>query len=238
MEEQLQIDPNKKNGGSRRGAGAKKGSGGARKGAGRKKGSKNIKTIFKEEAAMEIAQKNITKKMILDSLPANLQRSDKALKAALKEINEEEIEEVFKKRIALHSNKLLTSLLTSALGEQYLYKVQHAVDSKGKVIKTHVKVEDPEEIQEYLDNPLAVEGSDYMYITTKTPDTAAINSLLDRMMGRPTTKVVGPKNADGSEGPIKLISLNYSLPEQKQPPAPVAVVQEVVQDVITEAIEE
>lgn len=227
------VNPNTVNGGKRAGSGAKKGSGGYRPGSGRKKGIKNVKTILKEEAAKELAEKALLKQEILASLPPNLQRSERALQQAIKEINTEEIEETFKKRVALHSNKLLTAMLTSALGEQFLYKVVYAVDEvDGKVKRRHVRVTDPEEIQEYLDDPLKVEGSDYYYIATKSPDITAINSLLDRMMGRPTTKVVGPTNPDGSEGPIKIISVNYSPTPQVE--APARVVAEVVKDIIEE----
>jgi hypothetical protein len=228
-------DANTVTGGRRKGAGAPKGSGGYRPGAGRKKGSKNIKTIMKEEAKMELAHKALLKKDIIQALPPNLRRSERALEQAIKEINEEEIESTFKKRIHLHSNKLLTAMLTSALGEQFLYKVVVAVDDDGKMRRRHVRVTDPDEIQAYLDNPLEVEGSDYFYISTKSPDITAINSLFDRMMGRPTTKVVGPNNADGSEGPIKIISVNFSsTPQAQQISAPEKVIGEVIKDVIAE----
>jgi len=223
------VDPTKTHGGKREGSGG--GSGGPRPGSGRPKGRKNVKTILKEEAKKEVAQKNALKKELYDMLPDALKRSDRALKQALAEINAEEVEETFKKRIAIHSNQLLTAMLTAALGQQFLYKITTAIDSKGKVTKKHIQVKDPEEIRLYLDDPLQIEGDDYFYISETQPDITAINSLLDRMMGRATTKVVGPKNPDGSEGPIKVVSMNYSLPA----PEPA---QAVVEEIIHEAIEE
>ena len=212
-----------------------KSAGGYRPGAGRKKGSKNTQTILKEEAIREMTEKAAIKAEILTMLPANLRRSEKALQAAIKDINTEEVENMFKQRVALHSSKLLTAMLSSALGEQYLYKVINFLGDNGRVMKRHVRVTDPEEIQSYLDNPLEVEGSDYFYIATKAPDIMAINSLLDRFMGRPTTKVVGPTNPDGSDGPIKIISVNYSPGgSQVQIPAPEVHVLDVVKDVIAE----
>jgi len=211
------------------------GSGGYRPGAGRKKGSRNIKTMLKEEAMQEMKAKMRLKEQIMSVLPSKLQRNQAALKDAITEINQEEVEETFKKRIHLHSNKLLTALLTSALGEQFLYKVVIAPNSQGKYTKRHVQVTDPEEIQAYLDNPLEVEGSDYFYISKKSPDITAINSLLDRMLGRPTTKVVGPNNADGSEGPIKIISVNYSpITKVQGAEQPIKIASEVIRDVIEE----
>lgn len=233
---------------SRKKSNFKPGRGGKRRGAGRKKGTKNVKTLLKEEAAEHLAKKAHLKQEILNALPHRLQMSDKALKEAIKEINEEEIEELFKKRVALHSNSLLTAMLSVAQGEQYLYKVVEAVDTTGKVKRKHVMVTDPQEIANYLDNPLEAEGSDYFYIATKSPDVTAINSLFDRFMGRVATKVVGPDNPDGSEGAIKVISVNYAQPAQAQAPVvteklPVAdspalpaetVVEEVIKDVIEE----
>ena len=159
-------DANTVNGGKRKGAGAPKGSGGYRPGAGRKKGTKNIKTIMKEEAKLELAHKALLKQDLIKALPPNLQRTERAIEKAIEEINEEEIESTFKKRVHLHSNKLLTAMLSAALGEQFLYKVVVAVDDDGKTRKRHVRVTDPEEIQAYLDNPLEIEGSDYFYTST------------------------------------------------------------------------
>ncbi len=215
-----------------RGSGPKKGSGGKRTGAGRKKGSKNLKTILKEEAARELAEKNMYKAELLKMLPPNLQRSEKALTKAIKELNEEEIEETFKKRIALHSNRLLTAQLDAALGEKYVYKCLHKKDSNGRVTKKHVRVTDPDEIQHFLDNPLLTDGDDYMYITTKEANVNAIDSIMDRFLGRPTSKVVGPKNPDGSEGPIKVIVANFGAQQEEQAGNAGHIAGEIVQEVI------
>lgn len=235
MEDIEKVDPNTQCiGTDRTNAKHKPGPGGKRVGAGRKKGQKNLKTILKDEAAKEIAEKNMLKAEIIKSLPPNLQRSERALKEAIKEINEEEIAEVFKKRIALHSNSLLTAMLSAALGQQFLYKVVETIEDSGKVKQKHVQVTDPEEIQQYLDNPLEVNGRDYFYITEKQPDINAVNSLLDRFMGRPTTKVVGATNPDGSEGPIKVIVANFSAQEPRQAVNAGQIAGEIVQDVIEE----
>jgi hypothetical protein len=229
------VDPNTQCVGTdRKNAKNKPGPGGKRVGAGRKKGQKNLKTVLKEEAAKEIAEKNMLKAEIIKALPPNLQRSERALKEAIKEINEEEIEEVFKKRIALHSNQLLTAMLSAALGQQFLYKVVETIDEKGKLRQKHVQVTDPEEIQMYLDNPLEGNGRDYFYITEKQPDINAVNSLLDRFMGRPTTKVVGASNPDGSEGPIKVVVANFSAPAPQQAQNAGQIAGDIVQHVIEE----
>lgn len=194
------------------------GVGGWRAGAGKKKGSKNLKTLLREEAVRELTEKAAIKAEILSILPPSLRRSEKALQQAIKEIQNEDVEKLFKQRVAMHSSRLATALLTAAMGEQFLYKVIHFFDDRGKSMKRHVKVTDPEEISAYLDNPLEVEGSDYFYISTKSPDINAINSLLDRFMGKPATKIVGPNNPDGSEGPIKIITVNYSPKTRVQAP--------------------
>lgn len=95
----------------------------------------------------------------------------------------------------------------------------------------HPPFTDPDEIRQYLDNPLEVQGEDYFYITEKQPDVNAINSLLDRFMGRATTKVVGATNPDGSEGPIKVVVANFGgLPAPDPAPVVEAVVQEVIEE--------
>lgn len=228
MENIEKVDPNKTKG---QGTGPKPGSGGRRVGAGRKKGTKNAKTVAKEEAVKHLAQQKMLKDQIIEALPVTLKKSDKALREAIKELDTEEVTEFINKRIALHSSTLVTSMLSAAMGQQFLYKVVLAVDDKGKPKKKHIQVTDPDEIRQYLDNPLEVQGEDYFYITEKQPDVNAINSLLDRFMGRATTKVVGATNPDGSEGPIKVVVANFGgLPAPDPAPVVEAVVQEVIEE--------
>lgn len=97
-------------------------------------------------------------------------------------------EEEFRQRILSELQELIRAQLTIAKGASYLFKIVEEKDSKGRVLsKKHILVEDPNEIIDFLDE---LEGEDgvvndsYYYMTTKTPDNRALDSLIDRVFGK------------------------------------------------------
>ena len=205
--------------------------GGSRKNAGRKKGSKNTKTLLKEKIAEEIVLKEQISEDIRMLLPMGVRK--KGVKA-LEEVSKEVIEDEVNKRIGFHAHKLLNAQLSLALGTQHLYKVKVTYDKQNNQKREHVLVTDPEEIREYLDDPTKLQGDDYYVITTKQPSETAINSALDRLLGKASTKIVGASNPDGSEGPIKVVVANFS----PQPQTSTVGAEEVVPKIIEAAVEE
>ena len=207
--------------------------GGYRRNAGRPKGSKNARTMMREQIAQEIAMKEQIVAEVQALIPLGIRM--KGL-AKLEDIAVEEIENEFKKRVGHSAHKLLNAQMSLALGTQTLYKVVLGVDEKGKPCRKHVMVTDDEEIRAYLDDPDFTNGKDYYYITTKTPDLAAINSALDRLFGKASTKIVGANNADGSEGPIKVVVANFSPNRTIESPATQPIIESVIQTAIDEAV--
>lgn len=211
-------DPDEKRGGRRANPG------------GRPKGSKNYRTKLREQIAEEIALRNQITEDVRALIPLGVRK--KGLKA-LEEITIEEIEKDFKRRVGHSAHKLLNAQMSLALGTQSLYKVVKGIDEKGKPTRKHVLVTDEEEIRSYLDDPTMLNGEDYYYITTKTPDNNAINAVLDRLFGKASTKIVGANNPDGSEGPIKVIVANFSPDRTLESPATQPIIEQVIQDVAT-----
>lgn len=207
--------------------------GGYRPRGGRPKGSKNARTKLREQLVEEIALRNQITADVRALIPLGVRK--KGLKA-LEEITIEEIEKDFKRRVGHSAHKLLNAQMSIALGTQSLYKVIQGVDEKGKPTRKHVLVTDDEEIRNYLDDPSMMNGEDYYYITTKQPDNNAINSALDRLFGKASTKVVGANNPDGSEGPIKVIVANFSPDRTLESPATQPIIEHVVAEVIEEAV--
>lgn len=205
--------------------------GGYRPRGGRPKGSKNARTKLREQLVEEIALRNQITSDVRALIPLGVRK--KGLKA-LEEITIEEIEKDFKRRVGHSAHKLLNAQMSIALGTQSLYKVIQGVDEKGKPTRKHVLVTDDEEIREYLDDPTMMNGEDYYYITTKQPDNNAINSALDRLFGKASTKIVGANNPDGSEGPIKVIVANFSPDRTLESPATQPIIESIVADVISE----
>mgnify|MGYP003501263591 FL=1 len=186
--------------------------------------------MIREEALAELALRNQVADDIRMMLPLGLRK--KGVRR-LEEITNEEIEKEFKQRVGYRAHKLLNAQMSIALGSQSLYKSVRAIDDRGKETRKHVLVTDEDEIKQYLDNPAMIEGDDYFYITTKAPDNNAINSLLDRLMGKTATKIVGAANPDGSEGPIKVIVANFG------PQLPAAdPVQPIIEHIVAEQIRE
>ncbi len=222
--------------------------GGYRPRAGRPKGSKNQRTLIRERVAEELALKNKLADDIRMLLPMGVRKQ--GLKA-LEEVSKEEIEKEVERRLGHHAHKLINAQLSLALGTQHLFRVEETVDEKGKPKRQHVLVTDPDEIRQYLDDPTMVQGSDYYYITTRNPSETAINSALDRLLGKSSTKIVGANNPDGSEGPIKVVVANFSAPVAHQslttyptntidspPPDPSPALEASVLPAIEEAIQE
>lgn len=212
-------DPDEKRGGRRANPG------------GRPKGSKNARTKLREQIVEEIALRNQITEDVRALIPLGVRK--KGLKA-LEEITIEQIEEDFKRRVGHSAHKLLNAQMSIALGTQSLFKVVKGKDEKGKPTRKHVMVTDPEEIKDYLDDPSMLNGEDYYYITTRQPDNNAINSALDRLFGKASTKIVGANNPDGSEGPIKVIVANFSPDRTLESPATQPIIESIVADVISE----
>lgn len=228
----------------------KPGSGGARQGAGRPKGARIPKVLntvvlnkklsgkkkpgrpsnakLKDEIREELLLRNQIAQEIRDRLPFGLRKKGVA---GYPDITEEEIEKEFKKRVAYSAHKLLNAQMSLALGTQTLYKVHNTIDDHGKVKRLHMQVTDPDEVMAFLDDPNMINGEDYYYITTKTPDNNAINSMLDRLMGKTATKIVGANNSDGSEGPIKVIVANFN-PQLPAPDPVQPIIETIIQDEI------
>lgn len=209
--------------------------GGYRPNAGRKKGTKNTKTLLKEKIAEEVILREQLTEDIRMLLPMGVRK--KGVKA-LEEVSKEVIEDEVNRRIGHHAHKLLNAQLSLALGTQHVYKVNVKTNKKGETERKHTLVTDPEEIREILDNPAKTEGNDYFVITTKSPSETAINSALDRLLGKASTKIVGATNPDGSEGPIKVVVANFSPQPQTQHVGATEVVPKIIESAIQDATEE
>lgn len=121
-------------------------------------------------------------------------------------LEKKKIEEAFTQRVLGSAERLFNSQFSLAQGCSHLYRIDEV--RRGKEIKRkHVLVTDPEEIRMYLDEE--VDPDKYYYITTKSPDNKAIDSLLDRAFGRAKQKVeVGGE--DGEAIKIEINDTNYA----------------------------
>ena len=112
-------------------------------------------------------------------------------------------------RIVNNLEGIINAQLNLAHGAAYLYRIDETGEGKNKK-REHVLVTDPEEIKRYLDSELpdGEELDNYYYITTKSPDGKAIDSLIDRVFGK-----ASPKVGSDPENPIIIKIINYGKPE-------------------------
>jgi len=105
------------------------------------------------------------------------------------------VEEEFKQRILKNAHGLFNSQLNIASGCSFLFRVDVTGEGSRRKEK-HVLVTDPEEIRVFLDGDTTEE---YYYITTKSPDNKAIDSLIDRVFGRATQGIEVDANVNVSK---------------------------------------
>src|ERR1035437_10246941 len=128
-------------------------------------------------------------------------------------VDERQAKKLMNQMIAEKTAPLVRSALGKALGERLVFRKEKHFENK-KVIYKHVRVIDPDEIEEALDL-IDVGGVDpngnYIYITTKDADMDAIDKLLSRPFGK-------AKESLEVEGTINLATslLHLSLEAMKR----------------------
>ena len=118
----------------------------------------------------------------------------------------------FKIRGRKNIDKLFNAQLSLALGNTFMYKVNKTESKYGKTTKRkHTIVTNQNEIKKVLDETDGKAGlvdEDYYYLATKAPDNKAIDSLLDRILGK------APQGIDLTTKGEK-VNMVFYLPEKK-----------------------
>lgn len=118
--------------------------------------------------------------------------------------------EAMQRRIYKVTDRVFDAQLSSALGQQFLYKIH--TNSKGVKERPEL-VESEFEIRAYLNGDYDIGGekhdknSDFYFITTKAPDTRAIDSMYDRGFGKVSQPIGG---GDDGTGPIQVQVIDFA----------------------------
>lgn len=110
-------------------------------------------------------------------------------------LTKEAAQKAYDARTIALMQKLQTAQASLASGQQFLYKIITEIDSKGKKTRSKpIRVEDPDEIAMYIDGTYGDGESpntetEYYFITTKEPSSMAIDSMLNRTLGKPIEQV-------------------------------------------------
>lgn len=123
-------------------------------------------------------------------------------------IEKMKVKQAFEARVALHANALFNAQMSLAMGTQMILKRVKKKTNKGWRWSSYEKVTDEKEILEYLDGKFDKDENQFFVITVDKPDARAIDSMLDRLMGK------APQNLnikDDREDPIGEILKKYGL---------------------------
>lgn len=103
-----------------------------------------------------------------------------------KTVERKQAEEMMRQMILKKLTPIVNAQIQLAQGCTYLYRIDEILEDKKKTRK-HVLVEDPREIEEIMnatDGEAGSVGDNYYYLTTKSPENKAIDSLVDRVFGK------------------------------------------------------
>ncbi len=126
-----------------------------------------------------------------------------------KTIEQQIVLDALRERIMKNSQRILDSQMSLAQGQQFLYRIE--TYKNGSKSKPEL-ITDENTIQKYLDGEFGDgesidDDKEYYFITTKEPNNQAIDSMYNRVFGKPidSLEVSGKNGADLS---IKVI--NYA----------------------------
>lgn len=96
--------------------------------------------------------------------------------------NRKRTRELLDQKILKIIPKLFNAQASLAVGQSFLYKIE--IDEKGRK-GIPILISEQQEIENYLSGFYESDSSVYYYITTKEPSNIAIESLTNRVFGRP-----------------------------------------------------
>jgi len=98
------------------------------------------------------------------------------------------VAEAFNQRVLTHADALFTAQLSLAVGSVRIFRVDEEEDDNGKKKRVHTLVTNADEIKSVLDGNdggSGMVGESYYSITEIPPDNRAIDSMLNRTLGKP-----------------------------------------------------
>ncbi len=120
-----------------------------------------------------------------------------------------QVEKEFKQRVLKNADRLFDAQFSLAQGLSYLFVIRTETDKKGNNHKLKPElITNPIIIKEFLDGEYEDSEDEYYFITTKTPENKAIDSLLDRTFGKAQQNVDLTSQGDKLNGVIVLPQKN------------------------------
>lgn len=105
-------------------------------------------------------------------------------------LEKQKVAEAFNQRVMVKADALFNAQLSLAVGSQKVFRINETGEGS-KAKREHVLVTDPDEIKALLDEhdgSAGVVDGVFYYFTTVTPDNKAIDSMLNRTLGKAMEK--------------------------------------------------
>lgn len=109
-----------------------------------------------------------------------------------KTLEKQAVQEAFNQRVLVQADALFNAQLTLAVGSVRVFRVDEEEGDNGKTKRVHTLVTDPSELKDVLDatnGSSGIVGDDYYLVTNVAPDNRAIDSMLNRALGKPKDSV-------------------------------------------------
>jgi hypothetical protein len=132
----------------------------------------------------------------------------------------------FNQRVMGQADALFNAQFSLAVGSIRIFRIDEDEDKRGKVKRIHTLVTDPDEIKEVLDEnggSSGIVGKRFYNVVHVPPDNKAIDSMLNRALGKPIydtehdrifdiqTRVILPKLSEEEEDFLKQVTGNERL---------------------------
>lgn len=105
-----------------------------------------------------------------------------------KTLEQAAIQEAFNQRVMTQADALFNAQLALSVGSIKIFRIDEEEDGNGKVKRIHTLVTDADEIKEVLDSHeggAGIVGESYYFVSNVPPDNRAIDSMLNRSLGKP-----------------------------------------------------
>ena len=114
---------------------------------------------------------------------------------------------VFQERVMKNAEQLYSAQHSLAVGQAFLFRIDTVTEGKKRTKEKPVLVTDEAEIRDYLDGEHDRGPDAYYYITTKEPNNMALDSLLNRAVGKPKESV--DITGDGAKGIVNVYIVKH-----------------------------
>ncbi len=114
-------------------------------------------------------------------------------------LEKQKVQEAFNQRVLKQADALFNAQLALAIGSIKVFRIDEEEDAKGNIKRIHTLVTDADEIKEVLDTHeggAGMVGESYYFVSDVMPQNIAVESMLNRTLGKPKDSVDVTSNGE------------------------------------------